>query len=188
MRLEYRERANVELDSVRGEISELQERVIVATDILARTELVAPASGSVQNLQVHTLGSVVRPGDVLMEIVPKDEQLIITARVSPVDIDNVGPGYATEVRFSAFKARLTPIVLGEVETVSEDVISPSNPNEMPYYLARINVPEERIDSEIRDRITAGMPADVVITTGERRVVDYLTAPLMDAVRKSLLEE
>ncbi len=185
---EYRERANVELDAVRGEISELQERVVVARDVLERTVIMAPASGSVQNLQVHTVGSVVAPGDVLMEVVPKDEQLIITARVAPIDIDNVGAGYDTEVRFSAFKARLTPIVLGEVETVSEDVITPSNPNEPPYYLARIHVPEERIDDEIRDRITAGMPADVVITTGERTVAHYLTSPLMDAVRKSLLEE
>lgn len=185
---EYRERANVELDTVRSEISELQERVVVARDVLERTTITAPASGSVQNLQVHTVGSVVPPGDILMEIVPQDEQLIITARVAPIDIDNVGPGYDTEVRFSAFKARLTPIVLGEVETVSEDVITPSNPNEPPYYLARIHVPEERIDDEIRDRITAGMPADVVITTGERTVAHYLTSPLMDAVRKSLLEE
>ena len=185
---EYRERANTELDAVRSEISELYERVNVAQDVLTRTELLAPASGSIQNLQVHTEGSVIRPGDVLMEIVPKDEQLIITARISPIDIDNVAPGLSTEVRFSAFKARLIPIVLGEVETVSEDVITPSNPNEPPYYLARIHVPEERIDDSIRDRITAGMPADVVITTGERTVAHYLTSPIMDAVRKSLLEE
>lgn len=185
---EYRERANTELDAVRSEISELQERVIVARDVLMRTDISAPASGSVQNLQVHTVGSVIRPGDVLMEIVPEDEQLIISARVSPIDIDNVSPGLSTEVRFSAFKARLIPIVLGEVETVSDDVITPSNPNEQPYYLARIHVPEERIDDSIRDRITAGMPADVVITTGERTVAHYLTSPLMDAVRKSFLEE
>lgn len=185
---EYRERANTELDAVRGELSELNERVKVARDVLTRTEITAPAAGSIQNLQVHTIGSVIRPGDVLMEIVPMDEELIITARVTPLDIDNVAPGYDTEVRFSAFKARLTPIVLGKVETVSEDVITPSNPNEMPYYLARIHVEEEDIDDDIRSRITAGMPADVVITTGERTVVHYLTSPLMDAVRKSMLEE
>lgn len=185
---EYRERANTELDAIRSEISELHERVLVAQDVLSRTEILAPASGSVQNLQVHTVGSVIRPGDILMEIVPQDEQLIITARVSPIDIDNVFPGLSTEVRFSAFKARLVPIALGTVETVSEDVITPSNSNEQPYYLARIDVPDDQIDDSIRGRITAGMPADVVITTGERTVVHYLTSPLMDAVRKSLLEE
>lgn len=185
---EYRERANTELDAVRSELSELQERVKVANEVLSRTELVAPASGSIQNLQVHTISSVIRPGDVLMEVVPADEELIFTARVSPVDIDNVAVGLSTEVRFSAFKARLTPIVLGEVANVSHDVITPDNPNEMPYYLARINVDPADISEDIRERITAGMPVDVVITTGERTVVNYLTSPLMDAVRKSLLEE
>ncbi|WP_282048347.1 HlyD family type I secretion periplasmic adaptor subunit [Sulfitobacter mediterraneus] len=185
---EYRERANTELDAVRSELSELQERVKVATEVLSRTEIVAPATGSVQNLQVHTVSSVIRPGDVLMEVVPADEELIFTARISPIDIDNVVIGLSTEVRFSAFKARLTPIVLGEVENVSHDVITPDNPNEMPYYLARIDIDPSDISEDIRERITAGMPVDVVITTGERTVVNYLTSPLMDAVRKSLLEE
>ena len=124
-----------------------------------------------------------------MELVPEDENLIITARVSPIDIDNVEPGLETEVRFSAFKARLTPVVLGQVQTVSQDVITPpSGSGEQPYYLARLHVPEEDIPEDIRSRVTAGMPVDVVITTGERRVVTYLTSPLMDAVRKSLIEE
>lgn len=185
---EFRERANTELDQVRAELSELNERIKVASDVLERTVLRAPASGSIQNLQVHTINSVIRPGDVLMEVVPADEELIITARISPIDIDNVAVGLDTEVRFSAFKARLTPIVLGLVENVSQDVITPDNPNEMPYYLAKIDVKPEDISEDIRDRITAGMPVDIVITTGERTVVNYLTSPLMDAVRKSLLEE
>lgn len=188
VRQEYRERANRELDTLRSEMTEFEQRAKVARDVLARTEIIAPASGSIQNLQVHTIGSVIRPGEVLMELVPEDEKLIITARVSPIDIDNVEPGLETEVRFSAFKSRLTPVVLGHVQTVSQDVITPGNPNEPPYYLARLQVPEEDIPEDIRSRVTAGMPVDVVITTGERRVVTYLTSPLMDAVRKSLIEE
>lgn len=188
VRQEYRERASTELDQVRAELSELEERVKVAADVLERTVITSPASGSIQDLQVHTINSVIRPGDVLMELVPEDEELIITARVAPIDIDNVAIGMDTEVRFSAFKARLTPIVLGRVETVSNDVITPDNPNELPYYLAKIDVAPEDISEEIRTRITAGMPVEVVITTGERTVVNYLTSPLMDAVRKSMIEE
>lgn len=133
---EYRQRANTELEQIRAEISELQERRKVAADVLNRTEIRAPGSGSIQNLKVHTVGSVVRPGDVLMELVPEDEELVINARVSPIDKDNVAPGLLTEVRFTAFKTKLTPIMLGEVESVSGDVITPENPNEPPYFLAR----------------------------------------------------
>lgn len=130
---EYRQRANTELEQIRAEISELQERRKVAADVLNRTEIRAPGSGSIQNLKVHTVGSVVRPGDVLMELVPEDEELVINARVSPIDKDNVAPGLLTEVRFTAFKTKLTPIMLGEVESVSGDVITPENPNEPPYF-------------------------------------------------------
>jgi HlyD family secretion protein len=185
---EYRQRANTELEQIRAEISELQERRKVAADVLNRTEIRAPGSGSIQNLKVHTVGSVVRPGDVLMELVPEDEELVINARVSPIDKDNVAPGLMTEVRFTAFKTKLTPIMLGEVESVSGDVITPENPNEPPYFLARVTVDENDIPEEIRDRITAGMPADVIITTGERTVANFIVSPLMDAVRKSMIEE
>jgi len=187
-RQEYRERASTELEEVRSQISEYQERAKVAQDVLTRTELTAPDSGTIQNLKVHTEGSVIQPGDVLMELVPRDERLIINARVSPTDIDNVQPGLETEVRFTAFKARLTPIVLGRVETVSNDVIEPQNSQEPPYFLARVHVADEDIADDVRERLTAGMPADVVITSGERSVLTYLSAPLMDAVRKSMTEE
>lgn len=185
---EYRERANAELEDIRSQIAELEERAKVAGDVLSRTDIRSPGSGTIQNLQVHTLGSVIAPGEVLMELVPEDEELVINARVAPIDIDNVVPGLETEVRFTAFKTKLTPIVLGSVENVSKDVITPDNPNDLPYYLARIDVEESEIPDEIRDRLTAGMPADVIITTGERTVLNYIASPLMDAVRKSLIEE
>lgn len=185
---EYRQRANGELDDVRSEISELEERQKVAADILERTRIRAPYSGMIQNLKVHTVGSVIRPGDVLMELVPKDEQLLVKAHVAPQDIDNVVPGLETEVRFTAFKTRMTPIMLGTVISVSEDIITPDSPREAPYYLARIEVAEENIPLELRGRLAAGMPADVVIKMGERTVVNYLASPLMDAIRKSMIEE
>ena len=188
LKQEYRQKANTELEKLRSEISELQERQKVAQDVLKRTEIRAPGSGTIQNLKVHTVGSVVRAGDVLMELVPEDEQLVINARVSPIDKDNVAPGLETEVRFTAFKTKLTPIMLGRVNTVSNDVITPDNANDPPYYLARVTVDQNDIPEEIRGRLTAGMPADVIITTGERTVANFIVSPLMDAVRKSMIEE
>jgi len=185
---EYRERASNELEEVRAEIAELGQRFNIANDVLKRTEIRAPGSGTIQNLKVHTVGSVIRAGDVLMELVPQDEELVVNARVSPQDIDNVTPGLSTEVRFTAFQTRLTPILLGNVNSVSNDVITPDNPQEMPYYLARIEVDEADIPEEINGRLTAGMPADVIITTGERTVINFIVSPLLDAVRKSLIEE
>lgn len=185
---EYKERANSELEKVRAEIAELEQRAKIVEDVLTRTDIRAPGSGTIQDLKVHTVGSVIQAGQVLMELVPEDEELLINARVSPRDIDNVAPGLQTEVRFTAFKTKLTPIMLGQVQSVSNDVITPENPQEMPYYLARIEVIEEDIPEEISGRLTPGMPADVIITTGERTVANYIVSPLMDAVRKSMIEE
>lgn len=185
---EYRERASQELEEVRAQKAELEQRYTVAEDVKARTEIRAPGSGTIQDLKVNTVGSVIRAGDVLMELVPENEELIVNARVAPRDIDNVVEGLRTEVRFTAFKTRLTPIMLGNVTSVSNDVITPENTQELPYYLARVEVEDADIPEEIQGRLSAGMPADVIITTGERTVLNFIAAPLLDAVRKSLIEE
>ncbi len=187
VRQEYSERASVELKEVQDELREVQERIKVAEDQLNRTEIRAPSSGTVQNVSVSTEGSVIRPGEILMEIVPQDEELIINAQISPIDIDQVVPGLETEVRFSAFKSGLTPVILGEVQSVSGDTIT-EDENTPPYYLARVHVDEEDMPENIREGLTAGMPVDVVIATGERSVFYYIIQPLADAVAKSVREE
>ncbi|MFG6515385.1 HlyD family type I secretion periplasmic adaptor subunit [Sulfitobacter sp. 1A15333] len=188
LKQEYSERANSELKTARSELAEINENLTVAQDRMRRTTITAPTTGKVQSLAVTTRGSVIRSGEVLMEIVPSDETLLIDAKVAPVDVDNVRPGLETEVRFSAFKARLSKLVLGEVLSISTDVVSTEDPNEAPYYLARIKVPDENLTDEIREGLTAGMPADVVILTGERSVLQYMLDPLSEAIFKSLREE
>ena len=188
LKQEYSERANSELKTARSELAEINEKLTVAADRMRRTTILAPTTGKVQSLAVTTRGSVIRSGEILMEIVPSDETLLIDAKVAPVDVDNVRPGLETEVRFSAFKARLSKLVLGEVLSISTDVVTTKDPNEAPYYLARIKVPDENLTDEIREGLTAGMPADVVILTGERTVLQYMLDPLSEAIFKSLREE
>ncbi|WPZ23639.1 HlyD family type I secretion periplasmic adaptor subunit (plasmid) [Sulfitobacter faviae] len=188
LKQEYSERANSELKTARSELSEIVEKLTVAEDRMRRTTISAPTTGKVQSLAVTTRGSVIRSGEILMEIVPSDETLLIDAKVAPVDVDNVRPGLETEVRFSAFKAKLSKLVLGEVLSISTDVVTTKNSDEAPYYLARIKVPDENLTDEIREGLTAGMPADVVILTGERSVLQYLLDPLSDAIFTSLREE
>ncbi|WPZ31657.1 HlyD family type I secretion periplasmic adaptor subunit (plasmid) [Sulfitobacter sp. OXR-159] len=188
LKQEYSERANSELKTARSELSEIIEKLTVAEDRMRRTTISAPTTGKVQSLAVTTRGSVIRSGEILMEIVPSDETLLIDAKVAPVDVDNVRPGLETEVRFSAFKAKLSKLVLGEVLSISTDVVTTTDANEAPYYLARIKVPDENLTDEIREGLTAGMPADVVILTGERSVLQYMLDPLSEAIFTSLREE
>ena len=187
-RQEFSERINVELKDNHTELAELRESIKIAEDAFDRTVIRAPSSGTVQNVTVTTVGSVVRPGETLLEIVPQDVNLIVTARIAPTDIDNVSPGQQAEVRFASFNTKLTPVILGFVETVSSDVITPQNTQEPPYYLGRIRVSEEVMSEEIRAGLTPGMPADVVIVNGERTVLSYLVSPLVDAIAKSMREQ
>ncbi|WP_242225230.1 HlyD family type I secretion periplasmic adaptor subunit [Shinella zoogloeoides] len=185
---EFKERANSEYKEVSGQIKELIEHIKVAENVLARTEIRSPVDGFAQNLRFHTTGGVIRPGDVVVEIVPVEDRMVINAHVAPIDIDSVHPGLVAEVKFSAFASRFMPIVTGEVDSVSKGTIVPSDQRQPPYYLARINVSKGMVPDEIEERLTAGMPADVIISTGERTVMDYLISPLTDAIRKSMREE
>jgi HlyD family secretion protein len=185
---EYRERASEALDAVRQEIAELNERIVVAEDALRRTYIRASATGTVQNVAVATEGAVVSPGALLMEIVPVNERFVVSANVEPQNIDSVETGLLTEVRFTAITEQVAEVAMGRVLTVSRDIIQSDNRNEPPHYLARISIDEDTIPEAIRTRITAGMPVDVIMNTGERTVLTYLVDPLTDAIRMSMREE
>lgn len=187
-RQEFLERTNLELKEARTALTDVRESLKIAEDTFVRTVIRAPSAGTVQNVSVTTEGSVIGAGEVLMEIVPQDDVLLIEARISPTDVDNVAAGQQAEVRFASFNTKLTPVILGVVVTVSDDVITPQNTQEPPYYLGRIRVAEEDMSDEIRAGITPGMPADVVIVNGERSVLSYLVSPLVDAVSKSMREQ
>lgn len=185
---QYKERASSEYKEVNGQLQELLEQRKVAENVLGRTRITAPVDGVAQNLRFHTTGGVIRPGEILLEVVPLEERLVINAHVAPIDMDNVHAGLKAEVKFSAFPGRFMPIIIGEVDTVSRGSITPADGRTPPYFLARINVSKGMVPDDIEERLSAGMPAEVLISTGERTVMDYLTSPLTDAIRRSMVED
>ena len=188
IRQSFSERAATELKEARQQITDLEERNVVAADILERTEIRSEVDGVVQNLAVNTIGGVIRPGDPLMELVPVNDRIVINAQVRPLDIDSVHPGLKAEVKISAFSNRYLPTLFGEVEYISPDIIERRGTNAEPYYLARITVPESTIPEEMLSKLAPGMPAEVILPTGERTMAEYLISPLRDAVRNSMREE
>jgi len=176
-----------ELRDTQAKLVDLRERVRALQDTVARTVIKAPVGGAVVGLSVHTVGGVVAPGGKILDIVPQDEQLIVEARVSPTDGDRVSPGLEAQLRFSAFNARTTPTVSGRVLTVSGDRVFDPNTKDS-YYLARIQVTKEGMDSLRGLTLLPGMPVDVMIKTGERTFFEYLIKPLTDRLAKSFREE
>ena len=175
------------LADVRPKISDLREKVRVAQDSLRRADLVAPRSGLVQSVKVSTVGQVLRPGDVLLEIVPINDPLIIEAQIQTVDADSVRPGMEAEVRFPSFHSRTTPLILGKVRSVSSDRLI-DDMTRQPYFLAQIATTDTDIPEDLNQRLRAGMPAEVVFPTGERTVLQYLVQPLREAFRNAFSEK
>ncbi len=175
------------LAELRPKISDLREKVRVATDSLRRADLVAPRGGLVQNVKVTTLGQVVRPGDVLLELVPINDPLVVEAQIQTVDIDSIHTGMVAEVRFPSFHSRTTPVVLGKVRSVSSDRLIDETTRQ-PFFLVQIATTDTDIPEDLNRRLRAGMPAEVVFPTGERTVLEFLLQPLREALRSTFREK
>jgi multidrug efflux pump subunit AcrA (membrane-fusion protein) len=176
-----REKARLE-----GVLGDAQEKLKAASDVLSRLDIVAPISGTLQGLQVWTVGGVIKAGETLVEIAPEHDGLIVQARVSPVDIEHVTPGMKAEVRFaSLFHANLLPLIDGRVDTVSRDRLV-DDISHQPYFL--VQVVADDVPNDVRKRLTAGMPAEVLVPTGERTVLEYLVRPMTDRLRGALREQ
>ena len=169
-----------ELRAIQTQIADLEERRGVAKHVLDHIEIRAPVSGVVVAMQVHTVGGVIKPGETLLEIVPADDRLIIETKVKPEDIDNIAIGQLANVDFTGFKNRLTHTISGEVVYLSADRLIDDVTGE-PYYWARVVVSDNEVARLGDHQLQAGMPAQVMIKTGERTALQYLAQPLIDSM-------
>jgi HlyD family type I secretion membrane fusion protein len=184
-----REDAITELRDVELSIAEREEKRVATAEILQRTEIKAPQAGRVIGLTVHTVGGVIAPGAVLMEIVPNNDRLQISAHVAPRDVDKLRAGQETLVRFSSLGGRATPEAQGVVRNISADSFI-DKVTGASYYLVLVDIPQgEEIDKLLRGvALVPGMPVETFIRTGSRPAISYLLKPLTDALARSMREE
>jgi HlyD family secretion protein/epimerase transport system membrane fusion protein len=181
------EEVAAQLAEVRSELSSISEQLAASEDVLQRSVVKAPVTGTVVNMQYRTEGGVVAPGGHIMDIVPKEETLLIDAMVSPRDIDVVSPGLPAQVQLSAYSSRGLYRITGRVLTVSADRLVDEESGR-PYYLARVMIDEGALEQQALDiELVPGMPAEVLIVTGERSFAEYLLEPMMDIIFASFRE-
>ena len=177
-----------ELQTVQLAGQELAHQLNETSDQLARTTINAPVQGKVIDLQVHTRGAVLQPGQRILDIVPDDDRLIIEARLLPTDIDLVKEGLETKIQLSAFKAKKVPKLNGTVLNVSADILADQTTGDR-YFLTRVLVDEEELAKLKADvSLYPGMPVDVFFLAGERTVANYLMAPVIDAAYRAFRED
>jgi HlyD family secretion protein len=186
LREKFQEDVAKSLVEVREKLAEVRDKLAVARDVLHRLDVVAPVAGTVQSLKVFTIGQVIRQGEPLLDIVPGNERLIIEVQFSPSDIDGVYTGQTAEVRFPAFHSRMIPLILGRLESVSRDRLVDET-SKQPYYRGIVVLDDTQIPAELRSRVRAGMPAEVIVASGARTVLSYIVSPLSQTLRKGFID-
>lgn len=184
---DYRREVDTQLTEYMREAGVAEQRMRAAEEELARSEIKAPTHGQVVGLVTQTPGAVISPGQRLMDIVPPDEELVLEVHISPHLIDRVHAGLPADIMFHAFPNQPQMVIEGKVISIAGDLIVDPNPNIPPYYLARVIVTPEGVKKLGANRLQPGMPADVVIKTGERTLLDYLMKPLMRRLHTALTE-
>jgi HlyD family secretion protein len=177
-----------EMHTANGELKDVQERITTAKNLLARLDINAPVAGTVVKLNYHTNSGVIRAGNDILALLPKDDELVIEVRVRAQDIDHVKVGLESIVRLTTMNQRLTPMVPGKVTYVSADAL----PNERKVsedngFIARIQLDGAKAAEVVGFSPTPGMPVEVYIKTGDRTFLKYLLQPLFDTMARAFRE-
>ena len=184
---QHQEEVAKELRDVQNRIVEARQKVVAADDVMRRIDLTAPVDGTVLNLAVHTKGGVVAPGATIMEIVPNNDQLVLSVQVSPLDIDSIHVGDKVGIHISAADTRLTPMIYGTLDTLSADRLTDQRTG-ASYYKGRVMISQAELDRLGEHKLHSGMVVEAMVQRGEQSVLHYLMKPLMDSLTRSFKEK
>lgn len=175
--------AGTRLSEINGTLNQQQVRSVSATDARERSLVRAPYDGIVDKLAFNTIGGVVRPAEVMMEIVPDTDEMTVEGSVSPADIDQVRVGQKARIRFTAFNNTATPEIRGEVVQVAADR-STDPEGKVSFYPVRVTIDADQLKKYPELALRPGMPAELFIETGERTMISYITKPLRDQFERA----
>lgn len=182
-----RTEAGTKLSETRTRLADTLEQVIAYKSVLSRIIIRSPADGTVVRMNVNTVGAVISPGQAVLELLPRNAELVVEARLQPTDIDAVHVGREANVRLAALNQRTTPVVPSHVLFVSADRLT-DRQTQQPYYRIRLSLDLEKLTPRDRALLSPGMPAEAFIATSERTMMRYLFRPIEDSFAKALREE
>lgn len=173
---DLKQEAMKNLGQVQAQLDEVNNTITKLENAASRTTLTAPVSGIVKGLAVHTIGAVVEPGKIMMEIVPIGGDLIVESLVSPADVGNLKVGQPVKVKVSAFDSSRFGSAPGKLQSVSASTFQ--NEQGQTFYRVKISLDHNYVGNDpSRNLILPGMTVQAEIITGEKTVLDYLLRPL-----------
>ena len=188
-RNKYFEEAQAEMTKAQEELDTELEELRDRSQVLEEKRLLSPAEGKVNNINVTTVGGVVKPGEVIMELLPTSSDLVVEAKVSPADIAYVKEGQAASVKLDAYDFSIFGAMSGTVTYISPDTLIEETPNgEEPYYRVLVQIGKAEFAGRGDEIvIKPGMTASVDIKAMERSVLSYLTKPITKTLSEGLGE-
>ena len=188
-RNKYFEEAQAEMTKAQEELDSELEQLRDRTQVLEEKRLLSPQDGKVNNINITTIGGVVKPGEVIMELLPTSSDLIVEAKVSPGDIAYVKEGQTASVKLDAYDFSIFGAMNGTVTYISPDTLMEQTPKgEEPYYRVLIKIGEAEFAGRADEIvIKPGMTASVDIKAMERTVLSYLTKPITKTLSEGLGE-
>ena len=181
-----RENASREVNELTARIADLGQQLRRQEDVLARAVIRAPADGIIVKLPKNTVGSALKPGETVAEVLPVHSELLVEARIAPQDVDAVRPGQTAKLRLAAFSSRTVRDVDGEVAYVSADRLTDAEGREA-FYTARIRLAAPLPEGVTSSQIQPGMPVEAYIRTGDRTFLEYLLEPFLDSFARAFRE-
>jgi HlyD family secretion protein len=130
-----------------------------------------------------TIGSAIPAGQQIMQIVPDGDSFIIDGRVGPADIDQLAVGLPARVRFSAFSAQQTPEAAAKLSFIAPERTY-DEASRLSFYKVKLTFDRKEFEKGTGLQLTAGMPAEVFISTGKRSLLSYLLKPFVDQFERA----
>ncbi len=188
-RNKYFEEAQTEMTKAQEDLDIELEELRGNSQVLEEKNLFAPTDGTVKNIVVTTIGGVVKPGEIIMEILPTSSDLIVEAKVSTADIAYVKEQQVASVKLDAYDYSIFGAMNGNVVYISPDTLMEQTPKgEEPYYRVQIKITgAEFIKRSEEIVIKPGMTASVDIKAKQRSVLSYLTKPITKTLSEGLGE-
>lgn len=178
---------STELRTIREKLAESDDREKAAKNIFDRTQMRSPIDGTVINLNVSTVGDVIKPGETLLEIVPLHEELVVEAKINPIDIENVHRGLKAKIMLTALKTRTTPTLFGDVTYVAADAITDER-TQHSYFESRIHIDQSELKKLDGKILLPGMPVEVMIITSNQTPWEYFMDPVVRSFKRAFKEQ
>lgn len=187
LRSELRKVAADEYAMSQTKLAQIQQQLKPSADLVTRQTIVAPISGTVVNLMLHTVGGVIGPRDPVLDIVPANVPLIVETKIRLDDVRHVHEGMSADLRLTAYPSLDAPILKGKVSYLSADK-TVERMNGQEYFIAHVTLDPSSVKAAPNVTLVSGMHAEVFLKTGERTAMDYVLAPINASLRRAARQE